>query len=72
MERNRILEQRALEMKKEMEKLQTESKRLKMSFYYLKKEKTVYEKFVKDLLKALEKDSFVRVMNGKTEVSCCG
>lgn len=69
MERNRILEKRAMEMNKEMEKLQTESKRMKMSFYYLKKEKTVYEKFVKDLLKALEKDSFVRVMNGKTEVS---
>lgn len=69
MERNNILEKRAQDMKKEMERLQSDSKKMKMSFYHLNKEKVAYEKFVKDLIKSLEKDSFVRVMNGNTEVN---
>lgn len=56
-------------MKKVMDKMQAESKKLKMSFYNVNKEKVAYEKFVKDFIKSLEKDSIVRVVNGNTEAS---
>ncbi|KAL0280208.1 UNVERIFIED_CONTAM: hypothetical protein PYX00_001575 [Menopon gallinae] len=68
MERNKILEERAQEMKKELERLQSESKRMKMSYFNVNKEKVAYENFVKDFIKSLEKDSIVRVMYGNTEI----
>ncbi|KAK6629169.1 hypothetical protein RUM43_002986 [Polyplax serrata] len=61
MERNKVLEERSQEMKKVMDKMQAESKKLKMSFYNVNKEKVAYEKFVKDFIKSLEKDSIILV-----------
>lgn len=68
MERNKVLEERTMEMRKEMERLQVESKKMKMSYFNINKEKVAYEKFVKDFIKSLEKDSIVRVVNENTEV----
>lgn len=69
MERNKVLEEKTQDMKKELEKLQNETKRMKMSYFNVNKEKVAYENFVKDFIKSLEKDSIVRVMHGNTEVS---
>lgn len=69
MERNKVLEERSQEIKKKLDKLQADTKRIKTSFYNVNKEKVAYEKFVKDFIKSLEKDSIVRVVNGNTEVS---